>query len=127
MLRLTEGRGVDAIVDMDFASTVGHLRCLTDHGAVVCYGSNAMDEVGIPFREMLFRSLSLNFFLVYELRPADRTRAIAGVNRLLADGALSHPPCRSFPLDRVAEAHEAVEGRKGGGEMGNVVVAMASS
>lgn len=118
---LTDGRGVDAIIDMDFSSTISLLGdgVLAAHGTLVCYGSNAMGEVPVPFRALLFSSISLRFFLVYDLDPAQRRAALDGVNALLAGGQLIHTIGARFGLDQIVAAHEAVEGGK---VLGNVVI-----
>ena len=57
---LTAGRGTDAIVDMDFSSTIQLLPdgALAPHGTVVCYCSNAYGDIPVPFRTLLFSSIS---------------------------------------------------------------------
>lgn len=121
---LTGGKGVDGIIDMDFSTTAQLLsqNVLAPHGTLVCYGSNAYGDTPIPFKELLFSSLSLRFFLVYDLTPQDRQDAIAGLTRLLEDGKLSHTIGACFALKEIAQAHEAVEGGK---LVGNVIVDLA--
>lgn len=121
---LTGGKGVDAVIDMDLSSTAGLVGkgVLAPHGTLVCYGSNRMDEVGIPFREFLFRNIALRFYVVYELLPEDRRAVLAGLKELLEGGKLLHTIGARFPLERIVEAHEAVEG---GRVLGNVVVDLA--
>ena len=118
---LTGGRGADAIVDMDFSTTARLLGegVLAPHGTLVSYGSNAYGDVPVPFRALLWGSTRLEFFLVYDLTPADRRAVVAGLGELLAAGALAHAIGARFPLDRIADAHEAVET---GATIGNVVV-----
>jgi NADPH:quinone reductase len=118
---MTGGRGVDAVIDMDFASTAALIGegVLAPHGTIVSYGSNSIEDVPIPYRRMLFDSLSLKLFIVYELGAEDRRRAVAGVTELLAAGRLDHTIGARYPLDRIVEAHEAVEG---GRVLGNVVI-----
>ena len=118
---LTSGRGVDAIIDMDFLTTVNLLGNdgLAPHGTLVSYGSNAYGDIAVPFRALLWNSLTLRFFLVYDLTPGDRHAAITGLSQLLAHGHLSHTIGARFRLDEVATAHEAVER---GGTIGNIVV-----
>ncbi len=125
VLRLTDGRGVDGIIDMDFSTTAALIPsgCLAQHGTLVCYGSNTMDQVPIAFRDMLFRSITLKFFIVYELLPVDRDRACAGITRLLAEGQLQHAMGPSFTIDQIAAAHEAVE--RSSGNIGNVTISLA--
>jgi NADPH2:quinone reductase len=121
---LTGGRGVDAIVDMDFSTTARLLGegALAPHGTLVSYGSNVAGDVPVPFRALLFNSYRLAFFLVYDLTPAERRAALAGLGELLATGSLVHAIGARFPLDRIADAHEAVEA---GRTIGNVIVDLA--
>ena len=123
VLRLTDGRGVAAIVDLDLSSTVALVPtgALANHGVILCYGSNANDVV-LPFREMLFRSLALKFFVAYELTVPERVQACEGINRLLVAGMLEHAIGQRFDLDQIVAAHEAVEGATG--RIGNVVVSV---
>lgn len=118
---LTDGVGADAVVDMDFSTTATMLAqgILRPHGELVSYGSNSMDAVPVPFRDLLFRSITLRFFVVYELMAAERERAIADLNGLLAERALRHTIAAHYPLQDIAAAHEAVEQ---GRYTGNVVL-----
>lgn len=122
---LTNGRGVDAIVDMDFSSTAALVAtgCLAEHGTLVCYGSNVADKVSVPFRELLFKSITIRFILVYELLPQDRERACAGIHRLLTAGKLQHAMGPTFTLDEIVAAHQAVE--RSSGTIGNVTLTLA--
>ena len=117
---LTQGRGADVIIDMDFSTTAGWASegALAPHGQVVCYGSNAL-EVPLPFRPWLFQSMGVKFFLVYDLTPADRQTAVARLSGMLADGQLQHSIGARFTLDQVAKAHRTVEA---GQTVGNVVI-----
>jgi NADPH2:quinone reductase len=121
---LTNGNGVDAIVDMDFSTTVQLLGNggLAPHGTLVSYGSNAYGDIPVPFRALLWNSFSLRFFLVYDLTPHDRRAVVDGLSQLLASGRLSHTIGARFRLDDIATAHEAVEG---GELIGNVIVELA--
>jgi NADPH:quinone reductase len=118
---LTQGCGVDAVIDMDFSSTAALLpqKVLKPHGQLVCYGSNQPGEVAVDFRALLFDSLRLTFFLVYELQAQDRDTAIRTLTGLLQAGQLQHTVAQTFALDDIAAAHEAVES---GSAVGNVVI-----
>ncbi|MES2980390.1 MAG: NADPH:quinone reductase [Pseudomonadota bacterium] len=118
---LTGGRGADAIIDMDLSSTSQLLPAgvLAPHGLLVCYGSNSPGEIAINFRTMLWSSLGIKCFLVYDLQPADRGAAIARLTELLQGRQLQHGLGLSFTLDDIASAHAAVES---GREIGNIVV-----
>ena len=116
----TNGQGVSVIIDMDFSSTAQLVAAgaLKAHGTVVCYGSNA-PEVPVNFRALLFGSITLKFFLVYDLTPEDRAWGLARLTELLQTGQLQHSIGPRFALAQMVQAHEAVEG---GQALGNVVV-----
>lgn len=118
---LTQGLGADAVIDMDFGGTAALLphRVLKPHGHLVCYGSNQPADVVVDFRTLLFNSLRLTFFIVYELTPADRARAIEELHTLLSAGQLRQTVAQTFALEDIAAAHEAVES---GSAVGNVVI-----
>ncbi len=116
----TGGRGVDVIIDMDFATASQWVTQggLAPHGQLIGYGSNVVGDIPLTFRPMLFNSLGLKFFLVYDLLPTDRTWCVNRVNELLAAGQLQHTIGARFTLDQIVKAHEAVEA----GQLGNVVI-----
>jgi len=124
VLVLTGGRGVDAIIDMDFSTTADLVRqgALAPHGTVACYGSNEYADPLIPFRVALFNTLSFQFFLVYDLTPSQRAFALTGINDLLASSKLVHAIGARYPLSETIAAHEAVEQGK---VMGNAVITIA--
>ena len=117
---LTQGRGADVIIDMDFSTTARWAAegALAPHGQVVCYGSNA-PEVALPFRPWLFQSMGVKFFLVYDLTPADRQVAVARLSAMLSQQQLQHSIGARFSLNQIAQAHQMVEA---GQVVGNVVV-----
>lgn len=118
---LTGARGVDGIIDMDLSSTAPLLArgVLAPNGKLVSYGSNTPTDIAVSFPAMLWGSLTMQVFVVYELRDEERAERIAELNRLLEDNVLKHCIGARFPLDDIAAAHEAVEG---GRVTGNVVI-----
>lgn len=120
---LTGGNGADGIIDMDLSTTAALLPkgVLAPHGKLVCYGSNVPADIPVSFTAMLWGSLTLQLFLVYELTPAQRAAALAELTRLLEEDKLVHAIGAQFPLAEIAAAHEAVEK---GEIIGNVVLEM---
>jgi NADPH2:quinone reductase len=121
VLDLTDGMGADGVIDMDFSTTASLLSggILAPHGKLVGYGSNLRGNNQMPFTDALFKSLTLQFFLVYELRPAERQAAILSLSKMLEAAALTHTIGARFPLADIVSAHEAVES---GRVLGNVVI-----
>ena len=120
---LTDGKGVELVVDMDFSMTSTWLSAavLAPHGTLVGYGSNVAAELPVNFRSLLWNSLTLKFFLVYDLLPADREAALLQLDGLLRTKQLKHTLGNKFALADIARAHEVVEA---GREIGNVVLAL---
>jgi NADPH2:quinone reductase len=118
---LTGGKGVDAIIDMDFSTTIQWMAqgVMRPHGHLVCYGSNLPADITVSFRPMLFNSFTLSFFLVYELTPQDRQACVNELTEMLKQNQLSHTIAAEFSLSQVVQAHEAVESGK---LIGNVVI-----
>jgi NADPH2:quinone reductase len=73
----------------------------------------------VPFPFLLQNTITMKFFLVYEMRPEERTRATQAITEMLARGELIHNVAQTFGLDDIVAAHEAVES---GRAMGNIVV-----
>jgi NADPH2:quinone reductase len=116
---------VDAVIDMDFSTTAGWLAqgLVKHHGQVICYGSNPPPDISISFRPLLFASIGLKFFLVYDLTPADRQACLAQLSEMLTQGRLTHTIGAVFALDQVVQAHQTVEA---GQTIGNVVLDTAN-
>jgi NADPH2:quinone reductase len=116
---LTDGRGVDALIEMDLSTNARlYPAVLRPHSTVVVYGTSA-NETALPGHWLMMSSITLRFFLVYELSAADRAAAIGELTALLDRGRLVHTVARRLPLESIAEAHETVER---GDVIGNVVV-----
>jgi NADPH2:quinone reductase len=125
ILELTAGKGVDHVIDMDFSTTapLAATGCIANHASIVSYGSNVVAEVGLPYREFMFRCLSLRQFAIYEITEKQRSEAIKGVNQLLSSGVLDHSIGHSFALSEIVSAHEAVESGNSG-KPGNIIVSI---
>jgi NADPH2:quinone reductase len=122
VMALTAKRGVDAVIEMDLAANARLLpSVLAPNGVVAIYGSGAA-ETSIPFQFLLQNSITLQFFLVYLMPPAERERATADITRMLERGDLIHNVAQTFDLADMVAAHEAVESGKA---MGNIVVRLA--
>ena len=119
--QLTYGAGVDIIIDMDLSTTTQLLTqgCLKPHGQLVCYGSNVPGDVPINFRTLLYASIGLKFFLVYDLSEDARAYGLQRFDALLHANSLKHTIGATFPLKDLVKAHQMVET---GQVLGNVVV-----
>lgn len=119
----TQGQGADRAVEVEFGGNLPTtLACLKTNGTIAAYASSAVMEPKIPFYPMMFMGLTLRTVLVYILPEAARRQSIQDINQALVQGALVHGIAETYPLEKIAAAHEAVES---GGTIGNVVVTIA--
>jgi NADPH2:quinone reductase len=117
---ITGGRRVDRIIEVDLAANaLSYPGLLAEYGKAVVYGSGAA-TAQIPSAFIRW-STTLQFFIVYQLHPQERADAIAGLDAMLRANRLDHGDIRRFPLERVVEAHQAVES----GSIGNVILDIA--
>lgn len=106
---LTAGRGVDRIIELDMATNgASNLEMLRESGECVVYGSSA-PALQLPFFPLLAKNIQLRFFIVYHLSPADRSRAVATLTRMLERGTLQHSIGARMPLADIVRAHERIE------------------
>ncbi|HVI88223.1 MAG TPA: NADPH:quinone reductase [Dongiaceae bacterium] len=117
----TDGAGIDRVVEVNLSANAGrYAEYLRHEGLAVVYGSDDW-TTQLPLGAWLVHGIELALFIVYELPPAIRAAAIAATTELLADPGFEHRIAARFPLERIAEAHEAVETGK---LIGNVVVTL---
>ncbi|MDC7787788.1 NADPH:quinone reductase [Rhodoplanes sp. TEM] len=118
---LTDGAGVDAVIELDIAANTALLpQVLRPRGLVVVYGTGGA-EGPVPLYFFLTGQIALKFVFVYELTAEERATALATIAGALAAGRLVHNIAAVMPLAEVAAAHEAVES---GRVAGNVVLSI---
>jgi len=116
---ITQGRGVDTIIELDLTSNAKlYPLLLRPHGMVVVYGMSA-NESAVPSLWLMQNSITLRLFLIYDISDADRRAGIAELTKILTEGRLVHTIARRLPLEAIAEAHDMIER---GNVVGNVVV-----
>jgi NADPH2:quinone reductase len=115
------GPGIDRVIEVNLSANAGrYVEYLRHEGLAVVYGSDSW-VTELPLGAWLVHGIELAIFIVYELPPSIREAAIAATQKLLADPSFEHRIAVRFPLDRTADAHEAVESGK---LIGNVVVTL---
>ena len=115
------GEGVDRVIELDIAANAAlDLDILRPGSDLVVYGSGA-PSFNLSFFPLIVKNLNLHFFIVYNLEPVDRARAVQTLSGLLERGALQHLIAERLPLAQIAQAHMLVEQ---GRAIGNVVLAL---
>src|SRR5262249_47985555 len=109
-LRLTNGSGVDRIVEVALGANLdADLKALAPGGTIAAYASDGDPGLPLPFRQLLWKNATVHFVLVYLVWPGGHRKAGADLTRHLSAGQLGHSISRRLPLSRIIEAHEAME------------------
>ena len=106
IMELTDGRGVDAVIDCAGGPLLGaSIECLAVGGTLVSLGAHAGSHEEIDLWRLILRSCSL----VGSARGT--ATEIRRVVELAAAGALAPAIAGSFPLAEAGAAHAALESR----------------
>jgi NADPH2:quinone reductase len=119
--------GVDVVVEVaPGVNAALDAAVLSPDGTVAAYATDGGGELTLDVFALMFRNIRYQFVLVYTVPPAVKDQAVADVSAAAADGALpvgedAGLPLHRFPLERTAEAHDAVER----GAVGKVLIDVA--
>ncbi len=122
VLELTEGQGVDRILETDLAANVDSLLpSLKQGGIVAIYGSATDMAPKIPVAPFLLKDARLHFVSVFVVPDDARCRAVNEINQMLERGELKHTIAATLPLTEIVAAYDMViEGR----QLGKVLLAI---
>jgi NADPH:quinone reductase-like Zn-dependent oxidoreductase len=110
ILAATGGNRVDRIIDLEFGANLAtSLDVLKTSGTIVTYGSTAVPEPKLPFFQMMYLDLNIQFIIVYAMPEAAKQHAIADITTVLADDRLDHRIAARLPLADIAKANELIE------------------
>jgi len=121
--------GVDQVVEVSPARNAElNARVLANHGTVAVYATDGGAEMTLDVRHHFALNVRYQFLLLYTVGDAALAAAAEDLDRALADGALdvgeaAGLPLTRFPLERTAEAHDAVEA----GTVGKVLIDVAGA
>ena len=121
---LTNGQGVEHIVDVDFG---GNLEISQDvlkvNGVLAMYASGGNAAPSLPYQPFMRNNITFRFVLVYTEPEEAKRQAVADITEANNAGRLWHPIAARFPLEETAAAHEFQESNKA---IGNIVIAISS-
>lgn len=115
--------GLTRVVDVALAENLSTYAEELAPGAVVAAYAGGATRPEVPMRAFMRRNASLRFVHVYGARPERLAAAVRDITAALEAGALAPVATRVLPIERVVEAHEAVES----GAFGRVLIGLPSS
>jgi len=120
VMSLTEGQGVDRIVEVDFGANVAiDHAVLKPAGIVASYSSTRVPEPVLPYYPLAFKGVSVHFVQAFIMEPEVLAATLHDIDDRLAAGTLVPTVARRLPLEETARAHEALEA---GDHIGGIVV-----
>jgi NADPH:quinone reductase-like Zn-dependent oxidoreductase len=121
IMALTGGAGVDRIVEVDFgANQALDGAVIAPHGVIAAYSSTREPKPVLDYYVFAKKAVTLRFVQAMLLHGPALDAAVRDTSAAVAAGWMRVPLAATFPLDRAAEAHEAVEA----GVAGKVVVTL---
>lgn len=124
VMRLTEGRGADLVVDPVGATLQGSLAALRPEGRLVFVGNAGGSQLSIDLWPALQANQSLfGVFMGTQLEKPDVYLTVSRMLELSATGDLRVIVDRTFPLAAAAEAHAYADGNS---VLGRVVIVSAT-
>jgi NADPH:quinone reductase len=117
-IRVAAPGGVDRIVELALTTNLELDLAVAAPGATIVTYATESEPPTLPVFRLMAANLTLRFMLLYGVPTEALMRAVHDVTAAVADGALTELPLHRFPLDRMADAHAAVEAKA----VGKVVV-----
>lgn len=121
-LRITGGKGARIVFDPVGGPTFAKLAQATARlGILFLYGALSTEATPLPLFDVLGKWVTIRGYVLMEITsdPERLERAKKFVNDGLADGSLKPIIAKTFPLERIAEAHRYLESNR---QIGKIVV-----
>jgi NADPH2:quinone reductase len=117
LVRVHSPGGVDHIVEVAFDSNVAADERLLKLGGSIATYATGDPAPTIPFWPLVFKNIRLFFLGSDDFPPAAKVAAARALNEALEGEWPGLQIDARFPLESIAEAHGAVEGRKVSGRV----------
>jgi NADPH2:quinone reductase len=122
ILSLTDGRGVDRVVEVDLGENLKlDLEVCALNATIASYSSTRVREFPFPYYAIAPKGLNFRIVQGYNLPDEARAQAVADITDALKAGTLVHRIGMVFPLEEIVAAHDASER----GDAGKVLLAVA--
>jgi NADPH2:quinone reductase len=126
--RVTDGRGVDVILDMVGGDYIErNIKCCADDARIVNIGYQKGSKVTLDMMRVMLKRLTLTGSTLRirssEVKAGIAAAVAANVLPLLADSSVTTVLDRTFPLAEAASAHARMEG---GEHIGKIVLVVAT-
>lgn len=122
IMAATGGAGVQRIVEVDLGQNLAlDLAVAAVNGTIASYSSTRFPKFEFPYYAAAPKGLTFQIVQGFNLPERARAESIAYINAAITQGWLRHHIGAVFPLEQIADAHEASES---GGLTGKVLVSL---
>jgi NADPH2:quinone reductase len=116
IMRATDGRGVDIVLEMVAHLNLAHdIKLLATNGRVIVIGNRG--EITINPRDLMSRRGSIRGFTLWAITPAEEADIHAGLIAGLENGTLRPVVAKELPLAEAARAHQEILERGAAGKI----------
>ena len=109
--------GVDRIVEVAFGANAVFDAGIVAQGAVIASYGTAQPQPALPYWPLAFQNAVIRLLGSDDFTQAAKRQAAADLTACIASGALRTEIREVFPLERIADAHRAVENPTGSGRV----------
>ena len=109
---ITKGKGVNIILDPVVGKNFNKLlETIADNGKVFVYAALSQDDAVFPALQVLMKTPVIRGYDAMEVlgNPEKLSKAVAFIQKGVAEGALKPRIDRNFSLDKIVEAHQYME------------------
>jgi NADPH2:quinone reductase len=113
---VTREHGLDRIADLAFDTGIATYAETAAYHAVIATYATGNPEPTVPYWSLAFKNLTVRFLSNDDFPEQANEEAAADLTGALLAGDLRYPIVARYPLEKIAEAHEAAA-RSGGGRV----------
>jgi NADPH:quinone reductase len=116
-IRRLAPHGVDRIVEVALSANADLDAAVVGNGAVLAAYASPKDRPELPFWPMLFANVTIRLLGSDDFAPEAKNAAARDLTAAAAQSALAVTVAETFPLERIAAAHELIESGKAPGRV----------
>jgi len=110
VLDITDGVGVDRMVDVAFGVNVAAApQLIRANGWLTSYSSDGVPKPEVPFLDFMYKNIAIRPFSIYGMPENAKINAFQRIGQLLATRRLSHSVDRTYAFTDMIAAHQAIE------------------
>ena len=113
VLKITDGRGVDRMVDVEFGLNAKIApKLIRANGNLTVYGSDGAPTPSIPFLEFMYKNIAIKPFSIFGMPEIAKTKAFDYIDKILRKGTLDHRIDSEHTFNEMIDAHHSIDSMK---------------